>query len=155
MFWQNITPKYLENKVRELNYKIVHNIVPTRVFLQKINCLRYNTCEWCPNEETIVHLFFECEKVKPLWSEVEKAYNSVYDQNIKLNRKNVLRNDFENVTNDHLKDIIILISYAKHAIWHIRQKSIHGDLIENVSLKMTKNFQQKIQRYIEKTGLAN
>ena len=83
--WGNITPKYLENKVRELNFKIVHGKIPTRAFLRKINCVGHNRCEWCPEQETIEHLFFECDKVTPLWSEVEKACNKVYHLNIKLN----------------------------------------------------------------------
>ena len=63
----------------------------------------------------------------------------------------MLRHDFGDIADEHIKDIIIITSYAKKAIWQIRQKSIHGELLENVDLHIVKTFQQLIQRHNEVT----
>ena len=47
--------------------RIVHRILPTNSLLLKIKIKENNLCTFCQvNEETLVHLFYECCKIKPL-----------------------------------------------------------------------------------------
>ena len=63
--WQTIFMRphnlKVENKVKDLQYKIIHRCVTTNSMLYNMKIKAYNTCYWCHfQEETIEHLFVEC-----------------------------------------------------------------------------------------------
>ena len=54
----------ITNKIKETHFKILHKIYPTNVFISKYTDLS-SSCSFCNNEdETLVHLFFDCNIVK-------------------------------------------------------------------------------------------
>ena len=62
-------------KLRWLQYRISHRIIATNKLLYKINIKDNPFCTFCQlEEETIAHLFFECDHVQKLWSELKKLY---------------------------------------------------------------------------------
>ena len=94
MCWQNNSIKYnlhqdqwqtifmrphnlkVENKVKDLQYKIIHCCVTTNSMLYNMKIKAYNTCDWCHfQEETIEHLFVECHIIKNLWLDIQKILN--------------------------------------------------------------------------------
>ena len=50
-------------------YRLMHRILPVGTYLRKIQLKPNDTCNLCKEAvETIVHLFFECEKATYLWN---------------------------------------------------------------------------------------
>jgi hypothetical protein len=66
----------LDTKLRWFQYRVMHNIVPTNVWLQKVGLTNSDLCSFCKKEkETITHMFVECEKVVDFWQQVQTRYN--------------------------------------------------------------------------------
>jgi len=78
-----------EIRLKELNWKILHNIYPTNIML-----LIYrpnNKCCLCPNKtDFIEHFFYECFKVKQFWNYIEYYIQMKVGIRPKLMLKDVL-----------------------------------------------------------------
>lgn len=75
--WKNIyrlpfiTTK--NSKLQWLQYRITHRILGTNEFLNKINLIPSNKCEFCKESvETIEHIFWSCTKVFDLWENLNQ-----------------------------------------------------------------------------------
>jgi exonuclease III len=84
--WENIfqLPQSLpvDNKTKDLQYKIIMRIVPTNSLLYKMKKVNSPSCVFCMLEqESLEHLFFECLEVKNVWlyvfSEWEKITGNI------------------------------------------------------------------------------
>ena len=66
-----LTFKYvISNKVKEMQYKILHYIYPTNTYLSRFVEIDPK-CEFCNiEEETIQHLFFECQYTAGFWRKI-------------------------------------------------------------------------------------
>ena len=67
-----------ELKLREFNFKVIYNILPCNVNLKRWGKKDYDVCDVCQESQTVKHLLFDCQYVKPLWKVIE----SVLDRNI-------------------------------------------------------------------------
>ena len=46
---------------REMMYKYLHEILPTKKRLKDIRRIADSTCEYCAQEESNIHFVFQCE----------------------------------------------------------------------------------------------
>ena len=69
-YW-DIIKNLRETRLRIICWKIMHNIYPTKIALNKMKISDSQNCEFCDVPDYLEHFFFHCIKVKPLWSEVE------------------------------------------------------------------------------------
>ena len=59
-------------------YKVIHNILPTKQFLHKIGYLDSPMCSLCKKDvETLDHLFLTCEHASRIWTDLETWMHSV------------------------------------------------------------------------------
>ena len=89
----------VDNKTKDLQYKIIMMFILTNKLLYKINKVNSQTCSFCHMEiETVEYLFFNCVNVKDIWiyvfNELQKTTNThfvpdlrscilgVYDENV-------------------------------------------------------------------------
>ena len=70
-----------EKKLKEFNFKVLHEILHCGVNLKKWKISNTNICDVCDEEQTIAHLLFECEYLSGLWARVSEAldYDIVCD----------------------------------------------------------------------------
>ena len=62
-----------DTKLLQLQYKLLHRILPTNKWLKKIGIVLEDTCAFCNTEtESLEHVFLECTFVTSFWSEVLK-----------------------------------------------------------------------------------
>ena len=99
----------------------------TKHFLHKINKIDNNLCEYCQQaQETIFHLFIECEIVKRFWENLKAWLNNNANINtrISLTNRAIL---FANQDNNSLKSyIMILTKYYVYANkFHMTDLSIY------------------------------
>ena len=66
-----------DNYIIYLQYRIINRIQGTRSFLYKMSITNINLCSLCKeHEETLVHLFYDCNHVLTLWNTLyEWIYN--------------------------------------------------------------------------------
>lgn len=75
--WSNVYTNLYKNvkdpKLKWLNFRIIHRIYGTNVFLQKIKLKSSSLCTFCKTyEEDLCHLFFDCPYVRTIWSNIEE-----------------------------------------------------------------------------------
>lgn len=76
----------INNKIKELHWKIVHNIYPTNLYASKFSD-KNSKCSFCDLEiESVTHLFYECTLVQNIWTKLELfLYQKTYHiTNLKL-----------------------------------------------------------------------
>ena len=62
-----------EMKLREFNFKLLHGILPCNTNLKRWKLRTTDNCDVCQESQSIEHLLWKCDYVKPLWSIVEKV----------------------------------------------------------------------------------
>ena len=81
----------IENRLRSLQFKLIHNILPTNQRLLKMNVKSSPKCEQCDAPcETTSYLFYECPAVKMFWEKVIDWWNRKCSENINPNPTEVL-----------------------------------------------------------------
>lgn len=82
----------IPNKLKELHFKILHSIYPTNKLVSRFAAVD-NKCEFCKiEEETIIHLFWECRYSVEFWKNIENYLNIQKKHEIKLEAKYVILN---------------------------------------------------------------
>ena len=80
-----------ESRLIELQWKILHNVHPTNILLEKMGLVQSNVCSLCSTETDFVeHFFFECIKIKPLWEHVTQLVKTKYNKTLSLQTQHVL-----------------------------------------------------------------
>ena len=62
-----------EMKLKESNFKLLHGILPCNSNVKRRKLRATDTYDVCQETQSIKHLLWECDYVKPLWSIVEKV----------------------------------------------------------------------------------
>ena len=86
----------VENKMKDLQYKILMRFVATNLLLykmKKVNSQNFTFCRIAP--ESISHLFFECFDIKNIWMYVFEKYHSLTSNNMNCNLKLCLLGMYE------------------------------------------------------------
>ena len=68
--WYN-SQQEKEIKLKEFNFKLLHNILPCNKNLAKWKIKPNDRCDVCGQSQTIEHLLYSCIYVKPLWRVIE------------------------------------------------------------------------------------
>ena len=64
--------------LRWFQYRLVHRILATNTFLCKIGIKQDNRCSFCnTHQETLKHIFWECDIVNTFWHNVENWMKDV------------------------------------------------------------------------------
>ena len=112
-----------EAKLRTLNWKIIHNIYPTKVMLFKMGKEPNNLCNTCNVVDYTEHFFFSCHTVSTVWQYASNLISTVFNISFKFNVENVLFgvysfNDNINKLINHIsaivKQCISKFKYGKH-----------------------------------------
>ena len=106
------------NKVKETQYKIVHNYIANNRILYKMNLLNSPRCNFCQlYSQDTSHLFLECLEVKNFWYKVNKWLQEEQGIQLDLNLKNIILGNVE--MSQYLTKILL---YAKSFIYICKNK---------------------------------
>ena len=73
------------SRLRSFYFKVFHKPIAFNDILFKIKRRDSPYCSFCKKvEETIIHVFIQCDKVKPIWNEVIRIINQNEDTNINV-----------------------------------------------------------------------
>jgi hypothetical protein len=79
-----------EVRLKVLHWKIMHNIFPTNIMLNKMSIRVSNQCSYCNQVDFLEHFFYDCKYIKQLWVEVKKLIVCNTGNNVDLNITDVL-----------------------------------------------------------------
>ena len=110
-----------EVRLRELQWKILHNIYPTNILLLKMGLANNNRCSLCNTEiDYIEHFFFNCKIIEYMWKYVTGLIRQIANINIALDEKKVLfgidTKDIPELDKQRLKTINHILLIAKMCI---------------------------------------
>lgn len=118
--WKVVNSRLSSPLSRELNWQIVHEVIPVNARAHRFNHRQSNACPFCGQEETILHRFVLCRLVEPAWRSIERLMFSVTGKPIKLNWDFVLFLQTKGVTNLDANLLFLLADELKGAIWRQR-----------------------------------
>ena len=132
-----------ETKLKEFQFKINNRILVTKSFLYKVNKVDEGMCSFCnQHPETILHLFYYCEKVKTFWADLKTWLEIKANIILQLTVKNLL---FSKQAHNVLLNYILIL--AKYHIY--RTKFLTNQIsMENFIIYVRKKFQN--EKYIAK-----
>ncbi len=97
-----------DQKVKEFQFKVVHNIVATNKLLKKMGLVGSEDCNFCQEETgTLFHLLIECPHVQQFWEAMEGWLNSK-NYGVNLLPKNLI---FGLDTDEAVNHIFMLAKY--------------------------------------------
>ncbi|CAL4102396.1 unnamed protein product, partial [Meganyctiphanes norvegica] len=84
--WKHLNFKFINIRAREIAFKLMHNILTTKMRLYQIKRSDSPLCKICKVNEDIKHMFIDCVKVRTLFCYFEKAIKRVCNiSNININ----------------------------------------------------------------------
>ena len=86
----------LESKIQAFQWKLTHNLIYTNIRLHKMNPPRSRSslCSFCEQaEETVMHLFVECESIQCIWNGFILLWGSPTEAPRKFSAKQILLGD--------------------------------------------------------------
>ena len=124
----------IETQLRSFYFKVFHKAICTNRFLHKIGRNDSPLCHFCKlKEETLIHLFCECDVVTPLWDNMSDFIQSKTGEDFQFsNYQKMFGLDFED--SEHKNAINFLILCLKFFIHRCKFQNV------NPSFQAYKNF---------------
>lgn len=89
-YWEMAYYATQEERLRILQWKILHNIFPTNILLHKMKIKQSNKCSFCNEIDYLEHFFWKCTQLKSYWNRVEGIIYRITGLNITLTEVMVL-----------------------------------------------------------------
>lgn len=102
---------------RELMFLLVHNILPTKERLLKMNQVETDQCEEGDGVETLEHLFCGCRRTQVAWAWMRRKVSAFYPQCGRSSNFELLNLVTFSSDKQVEKDIIWLISTFVEYVW--------------------------------------
>ena len=95
--FNTVQETWVDNKTKELQYKILMRFFPTNSLLYKMKKIQSPSCTFCGFQlESIEHLFFHCVYVNNLWSYVLNEWSRICGYHIPVTFKTCILGSFGN-----------------------------------------------------------
>ena len=94
-------------KLRDFQYRLLLNKLPTNAILHKWGIKTSERCDFCNETQTLRHLLWECQYVQNMWAEL-RSYLEEKELDISLNFQTVITNKTHPVKT-HVSNFIVLI----------------------------------------------
>ena len=134
-------------KLKWFQLRLVNRILATNKSVSKYSTSQSPMCTFCSlTEETISHLFYDCQFIKQFWQKLENEIQTkcqTWSKITKLSKELILFGYSQNIISNSVFDKIIVL--AKHYIY--KQKVKGESLRFEVFLKELEN-EYKADKYI-------
>ena len=105
-----------EAKLIAFQFKIIHNILPTRVSLLRAGLVDDDICPICNSErQSLVHMFYSCRESSIFWEQFTQWWSEKFLEKITLSEGTILFGWHQNTSNERELNYILLI--AKYHIF--------------------------------------
>ena len=139
--WENLFRFVKETKLQEIQWKILHNIFPTNVILNRMGIKNSEKCYHCEEKDHLEHYFYNCLKIKHLWTTVNQMITNKINRVIKLNEQIILLgieqdNRFVELNFQEIKFIKNIILIGKLSIIKSKTVNIRVSLIFEKEIRL-------------------
>ena len=139
--WINIFNNFKEIKLIEIQWKILHNIFPTNIILNRMGIVKSEKCDFCDEKDYVEHAFFNCYRLESFWVDVSKRIGLKLNMRIKLLDKSVLlgiEQEFQHFSNEEQKFINLIVMIGKLTIIKNKMTKINIGLIFDREISLRK-----------------
>ena len=123
--WKDIFSRHFkichEAYLQTLQYKILHRIIPCNHWLFNIKVKNSTNCTLCNVDDSIIHYFYDCKRVKQYWTSFELWWIRVTGDEGKLDAPTVIFGVNCKSNNANMFNYCLII--AKLYIYKTKQKS--------------------------------
>ena len=146
--WVNIFQDISEIKLQEIQWKILHNIFPTNILLNRMGLKNTENCEFCNEKDFVEHYFFNCRKLVQFWKFINNFLNLKLDKKIILYDYVILLGieqsiDKFGLTKEEMSFINNILVVAKLSIIKSKQNSLNIIFIFENEIKLRKSIDVK------------
>lgn len=128
--WKNLSSVFVIVNEREVLYKYLHEILPTKKRLKDIRSIASSKCDHCEQEESNIHFVFQCEKnvemIDWLKGLLQKFCNISNPQLIKLSFLLT-----PSLGKKYKNSVIFLMSTYIVSMWQLRQSNMNVNAYKN------------------------
>ena len=115
--------QFLSVRIKTFHYKFIYRAVPYNTFLFAINKVSSPLCTFCKaEEETFIHLYWDCPKVQAFWSKLIKWCKTFASKNFDYNCVNCLL--LGDPKSPALNNIFVWCKYHIYCC-HVRKKTLN------------------------------
>ena len=140
--WRNIYESTKEPKLQTLQWKIINNIYPTNVLLNRIGLSRSEKCNFCKETDSIEHFFINCQQFGSFWRSVKNIIHSNLESQFVLTNKDILlgatKGNHKKITSKDLKVVNEILIIAKFSVSKYKvdtKQSLHIIFENELSLR--------------------
>jgi hypothetical protein len=77
-------------KIRTFQFKLLFNLIPCNLYLNRIKKSETNKCKECQKLDDTAHYMFECPKVVPFWNSFIEWWNTLSESTTFLDKRSAL-----------------------------------------------------------------
>lgn len=99
----------ISNKIREIHFKILHNIYPCNNIISKFSSIE-NKCAFCGTQnKTTYQLFYSCQYSQEFWKNIANLISTKSGCTINLTAKDIITSaEVKNNTINHITNLFTL-----------------------------------------------
>ena len=109
--------KFLNNRIKEYNFKILHRILPFKENLARWNITSDMTCSHCNGIETVDHALLHCPEVDLFWKKVRYFIFNKFNINTTINKKLLITG--YKIEDKNLTIPNIILNFAQYTIYRV------------------------------------
>lgn len=121
--WQTLCDKFVSPRARDLEWRILHHVVPVNEYLHRLHIIPNKICPFCKWSETVAHRFYSCCVVRPVWRIIERWMTDVIGHNFEVTYEMAVFLQYPAFTDQRHKTLLcILAGELKTAVWMQRNR---------------------------------
>jgi hypothetical protein len=114
-------PRVVSNtKIRTFQFKLLYNLIPTNLYLKRIQRSETDKCRWCTKIDDTAHYFVLCVALEPFWHSFTLWCQGYLKEDIKFTIEDILIGILINKTKYDTINACILL-----AKWHIYKSKLN------------------------------
>ena len=138
--WNNLASNLILHTERETLFKYLHEILPTKKRLKDIRYIPSATCDHCPQEESNIHVVYQCSKYK----EVSVWFSNILKKLADIDDPQFIRLSFMEIPKMDIKAknaAIFMLSTYIVSMWQARQSNMdHAICVKHVKSCLIKKI---------------
>jgi hypothetical protein len=107
-------------KIRAFQYKLLFNLLPCNLYLQRIKRSDTDKCRACGKLDEIAHYLFECPSVVPFWNSFMRWWNALSKKQLFLDKRSAIAGFMGKIGNIETLNACLL--FAK---WHVYKSKLN------------------------------
>lgn len=120
--FNNVVNRFISPELRDLNWKIVHQILPVNMLLYHRSISRTSTCVFCTQVESLDHLFISCRMAKGFWPLVQDIVRNMFNVHIHITADSIFHHKSPGLSIPENEMFYLLLSMGKYVIWNVRNR---------------------------------